>query len=66
MCGGLAAFLLVINLLVGHARRWPLRVPAVLLPLVAAVLAPLLPAAVLVTVMAVAAGGQLLTLRSVR
>ncbi|MFL6123495.1 low temperature requirement protein A [Actinophytocola sp.] len=66
MCGGLAAFLLVINLLVAHARRWPLRALAVAVPLVAAVLGPWLPAAVVVTAMAVAAGGQLWTLSAVR
>jgi low temperature requirement protein LtrA len=64
MCGGLTAFLLVVNLLVGHTRRWPPRALAVLLPIGGAVAAPWLPAAVVVTVMAVAAGGQLLTLRS--
>jgi low temperature requirement protein LtrA len=66
MCGGLATFLLVVNLLVGHARLWPLRALAVVLPLVAAVLGPWLPAAVLVTVMTVAAGGQLWCLSVVR
>jgi len=66
MCGGLAAFLLVVNLLVAHTRRWPLRALAVVLPLVAAALGPWLPGAVLVTVMAVAAGGQLWTLSVVR
>jgi low temperature requirement protein LtrA len=64
MCGGLTAFLLVINLLMGHIRRWPPRALAALLPIGGAVAAPWLPAAVVVTVMAVAAGGQLLTLRS--
>jgi low temperature requirement protein LtrA len=66
MCGGLAAFLLVVNLLVAHTRWWPLRALAVLVPLVAAVLAPWLPAAVVVTLMSVAAGGQLLTLSAIR
>lgn len=66
MCGGLAAFLLVVNLLVAHARWWPLRALAVLVPLVAAVAGPWLPAAVVVAVMAVAAGGQLLTLGALR
>lgn len=64
MCGGLTAFLLVINLLTAHTRRWPPRALAVLLPICGAVAAPWVPAAVVVTVMAVAAGGQLLTLRS--
>jgi low temperature requirement protein LtrA len=63
MCGGLAAFLLVVNLLVAHTRRWPLRALAVLVPLGAAVAAPWLPAAALVAVLALAAGGQLLALR---
>jgi hypothetical protein len=66
MCGGLTAFLLVINVLVGHTRRWPLRALAVILPLVAAALAPLLSAAVVVAVLAVAAGGQLLSLAAIR
>jgi low temperature requirement protein LtrA len=66
MCGGLSAFLLVINFLVAHFRQWPLRAAAVLAPLVAAILAPWLPAAVLVAVMAVAAGGQLLSLHTTR
>jgi low temperature requirement protein LtrA len=66
MCGGLAAFLLVINLLVAHARWWPLRAAAVLLPLVAAVVSPWVPAAAVVTALAVAAGGQLLTLHALR
>jgi low temperature requirement protein LtrA len=66
MCGGLATFLLVVNLLVGHARWWPARAVAVLLPLAAAVAAPWLPAAVLVAVMAVTAGGQLWLLFVVR
>lgn len=62
MCAGLTAFLLVVNVLVGHPRRWPLRLIPVLLPIVAAVFAPWLPAAVVVAVLAVAAGVQLLTL----
>jgi low temperature requirement protein LtrA len=66
MCGGAAAFLLVINLLVAHTRRWPLRAVAVALPLVAAVVAPWLPAAVLVAVLAVAASGLLWLLRASR
>ena len=66
MCGGTAAFLLVVNLLVAHTRGWPLRAVAVVLPLVAAVAAPWLPAAVLVTVMAVAASGLLWLLRASR
>jgi low temperature requirement protein LtrA len=66
MCGGLAVFLLVVNLLVGHRRWWPLRALAVLLPLGVAVASPWVPAAVLVTVMAVAAGGQLACLFAVR
>jgi low temperature requirement protein LtrA len=66
VCGGTSAFLLVVNLLVGHARWWPARALAVLAPLVAAVLAPWLPAAVLVVVLAVAAGGQLLALSAIR
>jgi hypothetical protein len=66
MCAGVSAFLLVINLLVAHTRWWPLRAATVLVPLVAAVLGPWLPAAVLVAVMAVAAGGQLLTLSALR
>ena len=65
MCGGLSAFLLVVNaaggahraggrsglLAVLRCRWWP------------AVLAPWLPAAVVVAVLAVAAGGQLWSLR---
>jgi low temperature requirement protein LtrA len=66
MCGGAAAFLLVVNLLAAHTRRWPLRAVAVALPLVAAVVAPWLPAAVLVAVPAVAAGGLLWSLRASR
>jgi low temperature requirement protein LtrA len=66
MCGGAAAFLLVVNLLVAHTRRWPLRAVAVVLPLSAAVAAPWLPAAVLVTVPAVAASGLLWLLRASR
>lgn len=66
LCGGLSAFLLVVNLLVAHSRRWPLRALAVALPLGAAALAGLLPAAVVVTVLAVAAGGQLWLLRATR
>jgi low temperature requirement protein LtrA len=66
MCGGVATFLLVVNLLVSHARWWPLRVLAVLAPLGVAVAAPWLPAAVVVTVLAVAAGGQLAVLSAVR
>jgi low temperature requirement protein LtrA len=66
MCGGAAAYLLVVNLLVAHTRRWPLRAVAVVLPLAAAVAAPWLPAAVLVTVMAVAGGGLLWLLRASR
>jgi low temperature requirement protein LtrA len=66
MCGGLTAFLLVINVLVGHTRRWPPRALAVLVPLVAGILAPLLSAAVVVAVLAVAAGGQLLSLAAIR
>jgi hypothetical protein len=57
LCGGLAAFPLVINLLAAHTRRWPLRA------LAAALVAPWLPAAALVAVLAVAAGGQLFALR---
>jgi low temperature requirement protein LtrA len=66
MCGGASAFLMVVNLLVAHTRGWPVRVLAVLLPLGVAVAAPWLPAAVVVTVLAVAAGGQLYTLSVVR
>ena len=66
MCGGAAAFLLVVNLLVAHTRRWPLRAVAVALPLAAAVAGPWLPAAVVVTVLAVAAGGLLWLLRASR
>lgn len=66
LCGGLAAFLLIINLLVAHSRRWPLRALAVALPLGVAALSGLLPAAVVVTVLAVAAGGQLWLLRAGR
>lgn len=66
MCGGAAAFLLVVNLLVAHPRRWPLRAVAVALPLAAAVAGPWLPAAVVVTVLAVAAGGLLWSLRASR
>jgi low temperature requirement protein LtrA len=66
MCGGLSAFLLVVNLLAGHARQWAWRALAVLVPLVGGVLAPWLPAAVLVAVLAAAAGGQLLTLSRTR
>ncbi|TCO54335.1 low temperature requirement protein A [Actinocrispum wychmicini] len=65
MCGGVSAFLLVVNLLVTHTRLWPVRAVAVLLPLVVAVVAPWLPAAVIVTVLAVAAGGQLMSLFAV-
>ncbi|MEO6083612.1 MAG: low temperature requirement protein A [Umezawaea sp.] len=63
LSGGLAAFLLVINLLAAHTRRWPLRALGVLLPLAAAVVSPWMPAAALVAVLAVAAGGQLFALR---
>jgi len=66
MCGGLSTFLLVINLLVAHRRKWPPRALAVVAPLVAAVLAPWLPGAVLVTAMAVAAAGALWLLRATR
>jgi low temperature requirement protein LtrA len=66
MCGGLAAFLLVVNLLVGHARWWWLRGLAVVLPLAAAVAGPWVPAAAVVTVMTVAAGGQFFTLAAIR
>jgi low temperature requirement protein LtrA len=66
MCGGLTAFLVVVNLLVGHMRLWPARVAAELLPLVAAILAPWLPAAVVIAVLAVAAGGQLWALSRTR
>lgn len=66
MCAGTSVFLLVITLLVTHARRWPLRAAAVAVPLVAAVVAPWLPAAVLVAVLAVAAGGQLAVLSTSR
>lgn len=66
MCGGLATFLLVVNLLVSHARWWPPRALTVLAPLGVAVAAPWLPAAVVVIVMAVAAGGQLAVLSAVR
>lgn len=66
MCGGVTAFLLVVNLLVAHTRRWPLRALATLLPVVAGVLAPWLPAAVVVAVLAVAAGGQLASLYALR
>ena len=66
MCGGLTAFLVVVNLLVGHMRLWPARVAAELLPLVAALLAPWLPAAVVIAVLAVAAGGQLWALSRTR
>jgi hypothetical protein len=66
MCGGAAAFLLVVNLLVAHPRRWPPRAVAVALPLVAGAAAPWLPAAVVVTVLAVAAGGLLWLLRASR
>jgi len=66
MCGGLTAFLVVVNLLVGHMRLWPARVAAELLPLVAAILAPWLPAAVVIAVLAVAAAGQLWALSRTR
>jgi low temperature requirement protein LtrA len=66
MCAGASAFLLVVNLLVAHTRGWPVRALAVLLPLGGAVAAPWLPAAVVVAVLAVAAGGQLFTLFVVR
>ncbi|GAB3888784.1 low temperature requirement protein A [Kibdelosporangium lantanae] len=66
MCGGMTAFLLVVNLLVGHMRMWPARVGAELLPMVAAVLAPWLPAAVVIAVLAVAAGVQLWALSRTR
>ncbi|WP_166664078.1 low temperature requirement protein A [Actinophytocola oryzae] len=66
MCGGLAAFLLVVNLLAAHTRLWPLRALAVALPLAGAVVSPWLPAAVVVAVMTVAAGGQLWCLFAVR
>jgi len=66
MCGGLIVFLLVINLLVGHLRRWPLRGVAMLAPIVAGVFAPWLSAAVLLALLAVAAGGHLLSLYAIR
>lgn len=66
MCGGASAYLLVVTLLVAHTRGWPLRAVAVMAPLVAGVFAPWLPAAVLVAVMAVSAGGQLWLLRASR
>lgn len=62
-CGGGAAFLLVINLLVGHTRLWALRGLTVVLPLVAGLLSPWLPSATLLIVTAVAAGGLLWVLR---
>ncbi|MEV4314052.1 low temperature requirement protein A [Actinocrispum sp. NPDC049592] len=66
MCGGVSVFLLVVNLLSAHARLWPARAAAVLLPAVAGVLAPWLPAAVLVALLAAAAGGQLYALSRTR
>jgi low temperature requirement protein LtrA len=66
LCGGVSGFLLVVNLLAGHTRLWAWRALAVLVPLVGGVLAPWLSAAVLVAVLAVAAGGQLLALTRTR
>ena len=66
LCGGVSAFLLIVNLLVAHRRRWPLRALAVALPLVMAPLAGFVPAAVVAAVLAVAAMGQLWLLYATR
>jgi low temperature requirement protein LtrA len=66
LCGGAAAFLLVINLLTLAARRWPWGVAVVAVPLVTGVLTPWLPAVVVVTLLLVAAVGQVLVLRGWR
>jgi len=66
LCGGVSAFLLIVNLLVAHHRRWPLRALAVALPLGVAPLAGFVPAAVVAAVVAVAAAGQLWLLYATR
>ncbi len=63
LCAGVAAFLLMISLLSRATRRWPVTVAALALPLVAGVLGPLLPAAVVGFVLLAACFGQGLNLR---
>jgi low temperature requirement protein LtrA len=49
MCAGTSAYLLVITALTRHTRGWPLTTATIALPLGAAALAPLVPAAAIVT-----------------
>jgi low temperature requirement protein LtrA len=64
LCVGMSGFLLVIAVLArGPARRWVLTAVVVALPLVTAALGRLLPAAVVVVVLAVAGGVQRWNLR---
>jgi low temperature requirement protein LtrA len=64
LCSGAAAYLLVITSLTSQARRWPLSTITIALPLSAAVLAPLLPAAVVVATLLVACTAQVWNLRA--
>jgi hypothetical protein len=63
LCAGVAAYLLVITLLTRQTRRWPISVAMIVLPAVAAVLAHLVPAAVIVVVLLVGAVVQVWNLR---
>ncbi|MPZ80293.1 MAG: hypothetical protein GEV28_07810 [Actinophytocola sp.] len=63
LCSGVSGYLLVITLLTRSTRRWPVSAAAVVLPLVVAVLAGLLPAAVVAAALFVAAAGQVWNLR---
>jgi low temperature requirement A protein (LtrA) len=63
LCSGLSAFLLMITLLSRATRRWAVSTAAIALPLVAAALAGLLPAAVVAAVLVAVAAGQVWNLR---
>jgi low temperature requirement protein LtrA len=62
-CSGATAYLLVVTCLNHRARRWPLSAAAIALPLVAALLSPLLPAVVVVVTLLAACAGQAWNLR---
>ena len=63
LCAGVSGYLLVITLLTHSTRRWPVSALAVVLPLVVAALAGLVPGAVVPAVLFAAAVGQVWNLR---
>ena len=65
-CAGASTYLLTITSLTRHTRRWPISTITIALPLVAALLSPLLPAATVVLILLAACAGQAWNLRPAR